>query len=77
MEDPAHQFDSLIEDNLAQYFDPELKTDQKISSIDPQAHAPLGSNELVALAKYQLPDPEGLAFPATAPILVPAFHAAS
>ena len=75
MEDTAQQFDSLIEDNLAQYFDLKLKTDQKIADIDPRA--PLGSPELVALAKYQLRDPEGLAFPATAPILVPAFYAAS
>ena len=52
MEDTAQQFDSLIEDNLAQDFDLKLKTDQKIASIDP--HAPLGSPELVALAKYQL-----------------------
>ena len=65
MEDNAQQFDSLIEDNLAQYFDLKLKTDQKITHIDPLA--PLGSPELVALAKYQLRDPEGLAFPATAP----------
>ena len=75
MQDTAQQFDSLIEDNLAQYFDLKLKTDQKITDIDPRA--PLGSPELVALAKYQLRDPEGLAFPATAPILVPAFYAAS
>ena len=75
MEDPAHQFDSLVEDNWAQYFDLKLTTDQKIASIDP--YSPLGSTELVALAKYQLQDPEGLAFPATAPILVPAFCAAS
>ena len=75
MEDTVQQFDSLTEDNLAQYFDLNLKTDQNIASIDP--HAPLGSHELVALAKYQLRDPEGLAFPATAPILVPAFYAAS
>ena len=40
MEDPEHQFDSLIEDNLAQFFDLKLKTDQTIASIDP--HAPLG-----------------------------------
>ena len=72
MEVTEQQFDSLIEDNLAQYFDLKLKTNQKIASIDP--HAPLGSHELVALAKYQLRDP---AFPATAPILVPAFYAAS
>ena len=51
IEDPAQQFDSLIEDNLAQYFDLKLKTYQKIASID--QHAP------------------------TAPILVPAFYAAS
>ena len=73
MEDPAHQLDSLIEDNLASTLT--LNSRLKIASIDP--HAPLGSNELVALAKYQLRDPEGLAFPATAPILVPAFYAAS
>ena len=65
MQDTAQQFDSLIEDNLAQYFDLKLKTDQKIADIDPRA--PLGSPELVALAKYQLRDPEGLAFPAAAP----------
>ena len=60
MEDPGHQFVSLIEANLAQDFDLKLKTDQKIASIDP--HDPLGSNELVALAKYQLLDTEDLLF---------------
>ena len=49
MENTAQQFDSLIEDNLAWYFDLKLKTDdQKIASFDP--HAPQGSSELVELS---------------------------
>ena len=55
MEDTAQQFDSLIEDHLAQYFDLKLKTDQKIASIDP--HAPLGSQELVGLGQVSAPRP--------------------
>ena len=46
MEDTAQRLDSLTEDNLAQYFDRKLNTDQKIASI--HQHAPLGSHELVA-----------------------------
>ena len=42
VEENAQQFDSLIEDNLAQYSDSDLrlKTDQKLAGID--LHAPLG-----------------------------------
>ena len=44
MEDLA-QLGSLVEDNLAQYFDLKLKTDQKIASLDPHA----GCHELIHL----------------------------
>ena len=46
MEDPEQQLDTLIEDNLAQYVDLKLKTDQKLVNID--LHAPLASPDLVA-----------------------------
>ena len=69
MEETEHRFDSLIS-NLAMCLDIMLKTDneiKRIAHIDP--FVPLGYPDLV-----QLWEPEGLAFPANAPIVfAPAF----
>ena len=59
MQGPAQQFNSLIEDNLAKYFDLKLKTYQTIASID--LHAPVGSPELDCQISALLP--RGLSLP--------------
>ena len=70
----TQQFVSLILDNLAQYFDLKLKISKTQVLIRMLHWDPMN---WMRWPKYQLRDPQGLGFPATAPTLVPAFHAAS
>ena len=71
----AESFDNNLEQNIAAYFDLDLRTNVQVADINP--NSPLGGPEYIALAKHQLREQEGLNLHSAAQTAVPAFYAAT
>jgi hypothetical protein len=74
----AAQFDDMIENLFAQYFDINLTSAENLANIVPGSR--LGADQIKQLAKFQIRDVEergGLGLKSMASITVPAFMAAS